>query len=51
MQKARMISGPFCLRFYTSPTTKIVTGTKVMTNTFYTKPRRVAQITGPSSCP
>ena len=36
---------------YTSPTTKIVTGTKVMTNTFYTKPRRVAQITGPSSCP
>lgn len=36
---------------YTSPTTKIITGTKVMTNTFYTKPRRVAQITGPSSCP
>ena len=36
---------------YTSPTTKIVTGTKVMTNTFYTKPRRVAQITGPSTCP
>ena len=36
---------------YTSPTTKIVTGTKVMTNTFYTKPRRVAQIAGPSTCP
>jgi Flp pilus assembly protein TadG len=36
---------------YTSPTTQIITGTKVMTNTFYTKPRRVAQITGPSTCP
>ena len=36
---------------YASPTTKIITGPMGMTNTFYTKPRRVAQITGPSSCP
>jgi Flp pilus assembly protein TadG len=36
---------------YTSPTTKVITGTKVMTNTFYTKPRRTAAIAGPSSCP
>lgn len=36
---------------YASPTTKIITGPMSMTNTFYTKPRRVAQITGPSSCP
>lgn len=36
---------------YTSPTTKIITGPKTMTNTFYTKPRRVAQISAPSSCP
>ena len=37
---------------YTSPTTKLITGAKMMTNVFYTKPRRVAQITGPSrSCP
>lgn len=35
---------------YSSPTTKIVTGTKVMSNTFYTKPRRVASIAGPPSC-
>ena len=35
---------------YTSPTTKFITGTKVMTNTFYTKPRRVASIAAPSSC-
>ena len=36
---------------YSSPTTKIITGIKTMTNTFYTKPRRVAAIAGPSSCP
>jgi Flp pilus assembly protein TadG len=36
---------------YSSPITKIIVGDKTMTNTFYTKPRRVAQITGPSSCP
>jgi Flp pilus assembly protein TadG len=36
---------------YASPTTKIITGPMTMTNTFYAKPRRVAQITGPSSCP
>ena len=35
---------------YTSPTTKFITGTKVMSNTFYTKPRRVAAIAAPSSC-
>ena len=35
---------------YTSPTTKFITGTKVMSNTFYTKPRRVAKITAPASC-
>jgi Flp pilus assembly protein TadG len=36
---------------YTSPTTRVITGTKVMSNTFYTKPRRVLAIAGPSSCP
>ncbi len=36
---------------YSSPTTKVITGPKVMTNTFYTKPRRVTAIAGPSSCP
>ena len=36
---------------YTSPTTKVITGPLSMTNTFYTKPRRVAAISGPSSCP
>ena len=36
---------------YTSPTTKVITGPMPMTNTFYTKPRRVAQITGPTACP
>jgi len=35
---------------YTSPTTQFITGTKVMTNTFYTKPRRVASIAAPPSC-
>jgi len=35
---------------YTSPTTKFITGTKVMSNTFYTKPRRVPKISAPSSC-
>jgi Flp pilus assembly protein TadG len=36
---------------YTSPTTQVITGPLTMANTFYTKPRRVSQITGPSSCP
>jgi Flp pilus assembly protein TadG len=36
---------------YTSPTTKVITGPLSMTNSFYTKPRRVAAISGPSSCP
>ena len=36
---------------YSSPTTKVITGPISMANTFYTKPRRVAQITGPSACP
>jgi Flp pilus assembly protein TadG len=35
---------------YTSPTTKVITGPMTMTNTFYTKPRRVAQIPAPT-CP
>ena len=35
---------------YASPTTKVITGPINMTNNFYTKPRRVAQITAPSSC-
>lgn len=35
---------------YTSPTTKFITGTKTMANTFYTKPRRVPKIAAPSSC-
>jgi Flp pilus assembly protein TadG len=36
---------------YTSPTTKIITGPMNMTNSFWTKPRRVLQITGPGPCP
>lgn len=36
---------------YTSATTKTITGPITMSNTFYTKPRRVAQITGPTGCP
>jgi Flp pilus assembly protein TadG len=36
---------------YASPTTKVITGPINMTNNFWTKPRRVAQITPPSSCP
>jgi Flp pilus assembly protein TadG len=36
---------------YASPTTQIVAGTVPMTNTFYTKPRRVLGIPGPSPCP
>jgi Flp pilus assembly protein TadG len=35
---------------YKSPTTQIVTGTRTMANTFYTKPRRVQQIAPPSAC-
>jgi Flp pilus assembly protein TadG len=35
---------------YASPTTKIVTGPVAMSNTFYSKPRRVAQITKPAAC-
>lgn len=36
---------------YASDTAKAITGPITMANTFYTKPRRVAQITGPGSCP
>jgi len=36
---------------YASPTTKVITGPINMTNNFYLKPRRVAQITAPSSSP
>jgi Flp pilus assembly protein TadG len=36
---------------YASPTTQIITGPINMTNNFFTKPRRVAQITPPTSCP
>jgi Flp pilus assembly protein TadG len=36
---------------YSTPTMMLITGPKVMTDTFYTKPRRVGQITAPSSCP
>ena len=35
---------------YASPTTKVITGAINMTNNFYLKPRRVAQITAPASC-
>jgi hypothetical protein len=35
---------------YSSPTTKIVTGPIAMSNTFYSKPRRVAQISKPAAC-
>ena len=35
---------------YASPTTKVITGPINMTNNFYTKPRRIAQIAAPSSC-
>jgi Flp pilus assembly protein TadG len=35
---------------YASPTTKVITGAINMTNNFWTKPRRVAQITAPTSC-
>lgn len=35
---------------YSSPTTKVVTGTTSMTNIFYARPRRVAVIPAPSSC-
>lgn len=38
---------------YASPTTQLLTGPLNMTNVWYTKPRRVLQISGPSSsnCP
>jgi Flp pilus assembly protein TadG len=37
---------------YASPTTKVITGTINMTNNFYTKPRRIAQIPSPTGgCP
>jgi Flp pilus assembly protein TadG len=36
---------------YASPTTQVITGSINMTNNFYTKPRRVAQIPKPPSCP
>jgi Flp pilus assembly protein TadG len=35
---------------YTSPTTKILSTPIAMSNTFYSKPRRVLTITGPTSC-
>ena len=35
---------------YVSSTTKVITGPINMTNNFYTKPRRIAQIAAPSSC-
>jgi Flp pilus assembly protein TadG len=35
---------------YASPTTQVITGPINMTNNFYTKPRRIAQIAAPSSC-
>jgi Flp pilus assembly protein TadG len=37
---------------YVSPTTKVITGAINMTNNFYTKPRRIAQIPTPTGgCP
>jgi len=36
---------------YASPTTKVITGAFTMRDNFYTKPRRVAQIPKPASCP
>ena len=36
---------------YSSPTTQVVTNAINMTNVWYTKPRRVAQISAPSACP
>jgi Flp pilus assembly protein TadG len=36
---------------YVSPTTKVITGAINMTNNFYTKPRRIAQIPAPPACP
>ncbi len=36
---------------YSSPTTRIITTAFTMRDNFYTKPRRVAQIPAPSSCP
>jgi len=35
---------------YASPTTQVLTGAINMTNNFWTKPRRVSQITAPASC-
>ncbi|HVW72381.1 MAG TPA: TadE/TadG family type IV pilus assembly protein [Rhizomicrobium sp.] len=36
---------------YSSPTMQMITGPLNMTNVWYTKPRRVMQISGPSACP
>jgi hypothetical protein len=36
---------------YVSPTMKVITGPMNLTNVWYTKPRRVAQIPAPSSPP
>ncbi len=36
---------------YASPTTKVITGPINFTNNFYAKPRRVAQLAAPASCP
>lgn len=36
---------------YQSPTSKMIAGTIQMSNKFYSKPRRVAQIPAPANCP
>ncbi|MBV9549146.1 MAG: pilus assembly protein [Alphaproteobacteria bacterium] len=36
---------------YASPTTQVISGSYNMTDSFYTKPRRVGQIPAPASCP
>ncbi len=36
---------------YVSPTIQVITGPMNMTNNFFTKPRRVPQITKPATCP
>ena len=36
---------------YNSPTTQVITGSINMSNVWYTKPRQVAQIPKPASCP
>lgn len=36
---------------YSSPISSMIVGTPNMTNVFYTRPRQVAQIPGPGTCP